>query len=273
MKHGPFRIQWRILPQVIKTSTLKWTIMSFRGDSERQTLLRDQSIKKSKKRRDEYISEILSVLKPQMKLLDIGCGTAHIIQELAKAQRDSIFVGLDVSSHMLKTANENTGGFKNVILVHGDGFGLPFPNNVFDVVITRLAIDSPKEAYRVLRKGGCFFEYSLGPEADREIKEFFPERIEEQSFFFPRSIKEWKQEVCEDILRAGFIVCKIEDYKEEDHYGNEQELMDLIEMVPLVRDFDRKRDEKTIKKLAKKYRNEKGVKITWHYYIMIARKP
>lgn len=246
--------------------------MSFRGDSERQTFLRDQGIKKKKIRRDEYVSKILSVLKPQMKLLDIGCGTAHIIQELSTAQRNSNYVGLDVSSHMLKTANENTRGLKNVILVQGNGFELPFPNNVFDILITRLTDYSPQEAYRVLRKGGCFFEYSLGPQADREIKEFFPERIEERSFFFPRNIKAWKQEVCEDISREGFIVSNIKDYKEEDHYRNEQEIMDLIEMVPLVRDFDRRRDEKTIKKLASKYRDEEGVRITWHYYIMVARK-
>jgi len=247
--------------------------MSFRGDSKRQAVLRDRCIKKSKTTQSEYISRILFNLKPKMKLLDIGCGTAHIIQESAKEKRGPVYVGLDLSSHMLKTANENTEGLRSVMLVCGDGFELPFPDNVFNFVVTRLADYSPEESYRVLRKGGYFFEYSLGPEADKEIKEFFSERIEKESFFFPRNMETWKQEVCEDVLKVGFKVLDIEDYKEEDYYENEQELMDLIEMVPLVKDFDRTRDGKVIKEIVKKYQNEKGIRITWHYYILKARKP
>lgn len=246
--------------------------MNSRGDSERQAFLRDQSIKKRKTRQVEYVSRIFSWLKPQMKLLDIGCGTAHIIQELATAQGGSTYVGLDASLYMLKTANANTRGLKNVMFIHGDGLELPFPNDFFDLVITRLAPYSAREAYRVLRKRGYFFEYSLGPEASKEIKEFFPKRIEKENFFFPRSLKAWKQEVCEDISRAGFTISNIQDYKEEDYYESEQELMDLIEMVPLVRRFDRKKDRDKIKALAEEYGSDGNVKITWHYYILIARK-
>jgi ubiquinone/menaquinone biosynthesis C-methylase UbiE len=247
--------------------------MSFKGDSEKQALLRDQSIKKMKKtRKDRYVSGILAVLKPQMKLLDIGCGTAHIIQELAMSSRNSLFVGLDVSPAMVKIAKSNTMRFRNIKLVEGDGFRLPFPSCIFDVVITRLADYSQKEAYRVLRRRGYFFEYGLGPDADKEIKEFFPERIEEENFFFPKDLKKWKQEVSEDIVEAGFTVSDIDDYKEANYHENEEELMDLIEMVPLVRKFDRKKDREKIKGLTEKYGSKKGVKTTWHYYILMARK-
>jgi ubiquinone/menaquinone biosynthesis C-methylase UbiE len=235
--------------------------------------LRDQRIKKRKKTsRSRYVSEILSVLKPQMKLLDIGCGTAHLIQELATSNRSSIFVGLDVSPAMVKIAKSNTRKFHNIRLVEGDGFRLPFPSCTFDVVITRLADYAQKEAYRILKRRGYFFEYSLGPDADKEIKEFFPKRIEKENFFLPKDLRKWKQEVCEDIIEAGFTVSDIDDYKEANYYENEEELMDLIEMVPLVRRFDRKKDRERIKELAEMYGSEKGVKITWHYYILMARK-
>jgi len=248
--------------------------MSFRGDSERQALLRDQAIKKTKKTsRSRYVSGILSVLKPQMELLDIGCGTAHIIRELAMSDRSSTFVGLDVSPAMVKIAKSNTTGFYNVKLVEGHGFRLPFPSCTFDVVATRLADYSQKEAYRVLRRKGYFFEYSLGPDADKEIKEFFPERIEKESFFFPKDLRKWKQEVCEGIIEAGFTVSDIDDFKEANYYGSEEELMDLIEMVPLVRKFEREKDRTKIKELVEKYGSKKGVKTTWHYYILTARKP
>ncbi len=247
--------------------------MSCKGDSERQAFLRNQRIKRGKTREDEYISKILSVLKPQMRLLDIGCGTAHIIQELAVCNNNPIFIGLEISPSMIKIANANIMKMSRIDLVEGDGFRLPFPDTAFDIVITRLADYSLKEAYRVLRSNGYFFEYSLGPEANKEIKEFFPKRIEKKNFCFPKNLKKWKQEVCEDIKDTGFRVSSIEDYKEDKHYENEEGVMDIIEMVPLVKDFDRQKDREKIRRLAEKYEDEEGVKITWHYYIMMARKP
>lgn len=247
--------------------------MISKGDTEKQAVLRDSMIKKSKSRRSSYVSRILTVLKPAMKILDVGCGTAHIIQELAAIRKTSEHVGLDVSEAMLKLAKENCERFRNIGLVLGDGLILPFPDEKFDIVITRLAEYSPQEAHRVLKKGGIFFECSLGPEADKEIVEFFPERIEPENFFFPKNLKEWKQEVTEPIKKTGFTVSEVQDYKEDDYYGSEDELMDLIEMVPLVKDFDRKEDRMLVKRLADKYGDNSGIRITWHYYVLAATRP
>ena len=246
--------------------------MLSKGDSERQACLRDQRIKTRKTREDPYIPKVLAILKQQMKLLDIGCGTAHIIQKLAELTSSSGLVGLDVSPAMLRTARANTASLPVVGLVEGDGYGLPFPDCCFNIVVTRLANYSPQEAYRVLKEDGCFFEYGLGPEADREIKEFFPRRIEKENFFFPRNRRKWKQEVCESIIEAGSEVSSIEDYKEDEHCPSKEDLLDLLEMVPLVRDFDRTKDEKKINELVQKYGSSYGVKLTWHSYILTARK-
>lgn len=248
--------------------------MSVRGDSERQALLRDQRTKKRRAiKRDRYVSEILSVLEPQMKILDIGCGTAHIVRELASIGLHSQFVGLDVSSAMLKRAETNKRGYLNLELVEGAGCSLPFYDGSLDIVITRLAEYSVEDAFRVLKRGGYFFEYGLGPEADREIKEFFPERIEKESFFFPQNPTGWKQEVCEDVQKAGFTICSVEDYMEVESCDDEEGLMDLIEMVPLVRDFDRDADRERVSELAMKYGDGESIKTTWHYFIITARHP
>ncbi|MFQ6088137.1 MAG: class I SAM-dependent methyltransferase [Candidatus Methanofastidiosia archaeon] len=247
--------------------------MNFKGDTERQSILRDRMIKKAHKiKKNIYISKISSALKRRIRLLDIGCGTAHIIQELATCYKNAIFVGLDISPAMLKISSVNIMNLPNVILVEGDGLKLPFPDCSFDFAITRLAEYSPQEAYRVLRKGGYFFEYGLGPEANKEIFEFFQDKIERENFFFPKSLKEWKEEVCKDIKDVGFVVDSIKDYKEKEYYQSEEGLMDLIEMVPLVRNFNEEKDRKRINELVKKYNDETGIKITWHYYIMEARR-
>ena len=133
--------------------------------------MRDQRIKNRKKTsRSRYASEIRSILKPQMKLLDIGCGTAHIIQELATNHRSSLFIGLDLSPAMIKIAKSNTMKFHNIKLVERDGFRLPFPSCTFDIVTTRLADYSQKEAYRVLKRRGQFFNIVWDQKLTRKSK-------------------------------------------------------------------------------------------------------
>lgn len=246
--------------------------MSHKGDTARQAALRDAVIGKSKKD-DAYIRKIQSVLSPGDTLLDIGCGTGHIINELARHHKAILLTGLDISHAMLELTAANNVSFPNVLCVEGDGLCLPFSNCSFDVVITRLAEYAAREAYRVLRQSGYFLEYGLGPDADKEIKEFFPHRIEEENFFFPKELGEWKLEVCKPVLEAGFEVNSIGEYKEKDFYADIVALMDIIEMVPLVKDFDRKKDMHTIEELADKYKEEGGFSTTWHYYIIVAQKP
>lgn len=246
--------------------------MSHKGDTARQAALRDAVIGKSKKD-DTYIQKIQSVLSHGNLLLDIGCGTGHIINELARHHKAILLTGLDISHAMLELTAANNVGLPNVLCVEGDGVHLPFSNCSFDVVITRLAEYATQEAFRVLRQGGYFLEYGLGPDADKEIREFFPDRIEKENFFFPKDLSEWKQEVCRPVLEAGFAVSSIDEYREKDLYTDTVTLVDIIEMVPLVTDFNRKKDKHTIEELADKYKDEGGFSTTWHYYIIVAQKP
>jgi ubiquinone/menaquinone biosynthesis C-methylase UbiE len=246
--------------------------MIYTGDSEKQAILRDEAMRKSKKStKGAYVSNIKAALKSGTELLDIGCGTAHIIQELAKS-KNSEFLGLDVSAAMLKIAKSNTRSLQNVSLIRADGFRLPFRDRVFDVVINRLAEYSNQEAYRILKTNGFFFRYGLGPHASKEIAEFFRERIERSSFFFPRNPRKWKKEASQDLVETGFTILSMKDYMKDRHYEDETELMNLIEMVPLVKDFDRVEDRRTIQELAKKYDERQGIRVTWHYYVIVATK-
>jgi len=247
--------------------------MTSEGDTERQALLRDKAIKQDiVRKKNPYTRAILSTLCPGMKLLDIGCGTGHIIKELASSLRGVLFFGLDISSAMIQIAKSNNLSSPDVLFTIGDGTTLPFFELSFDIVINRLAEYSSHEAYRVLQEGGCFFEYGLGPDADQEIKEFFGDRIEIESFCIPKVMGKWKEEVCQEIADVGFKIEGIDEYKEQEYFRNEEDLMDTIEMVPLVKNFDRNRDTGIVKALIKKYGAKNGISTTWHYYILKARK-
>jgi ubiquinone/menaquinone biosynthesis C-methylase UbiE len=246
--------------------------MYTRGDTARQAALRDAVIQKSKQE-STYVKKIHSFLSPGAKLLDIGCGTGHIINELARRHTNILFTGLDISRAMLQLTAANNIELRNVLCVQGDGLHLPFSDSSFDTVITRLAEYATKEAYRVVQRSGYFLEYGLGPDADKEIREFFADRVEKENFFFPKNRSTWKTEVCKPVLRAGFAVSSIDEYKEKDYYSDTETLMDIIEMVPLVKDFDRKKDKHTIQELADTYKEKEGFSLTWHYYIIVAQKP
>ncbi len=246
--------------------------MKSKGDTEKQAILRNKATEEiNENLRENYISKISSAIKPNSKILDIGCGTGHIIQNLAMHYKKCTFVGLDISSAMLKIANNNYSE-SNTIFVEGDGLILPFPNNSFDIVTARLADFSPEEVYRILKPNGIFFEYGLGPYANIEIAEYFIDRIEPNSFFIPESSSSWKEEASLKIKDTGLTIESMEDFIEMTLYENEEELMDLIEMVPLLRDFDRGQDKKSVSELAEKYREKESIKITWHYYILKATR-
>jgi SAM-dependent methyltransferase len=247
--------------------------MDLRGDTERQAVLRDRmNRKRDVAKKDIFVSRIDSLLESGMKVCDIGCGTGHVIQELAEQNEKCSFVGVDISKAMIDIGTRNTADLSNADVFEGDGFDLPFPDDSFDIVITRLAPYSPQEAIRVLRRTGHFMAYGLGPDANREVREFFPDRIDLSSYFFPEDPESWKDEVCEEVKEAGFIVLEVEDHTEVT-FQSEEELIDLIEMVPLVEGFDRTKDWKIVQKLIELYGDGTGIRNTWHYCITTAKKP
>lgn len=244
--------------------------MRVKGDTEGQAILRDELTKRSDKVENEYVSRILSTIRNREWMLDIGCGTGHIIKELAMHEEGTTLVGLDISNPMIRIADRNTKGLSNVSLVLADGLDMPFRNSSFGVVTSRLAEYSLPEIHRILHESGKFIEYGLGPRADKEIAEFFPERIERSNFFFPENPESWPDEVSEKVERAGFTVIDFREYETREYYASEKEVADLVEMVPLVKNYDRYKDNEAIRGLSMKYKQDQGIGITWHYYILEA---
>lgn len=244
-----------------------------RGDTEKQARIRDRLTETTKSLTDDaYLSFINAQIKPGMTLLDIGCGTGHIIAQLASLQRSTYFCGLDISPAMVKRARYHTREYGTVSVLEGDGLNLPFTDRAFNIVTTRLAAFTPAEVYRVLRPGGFFFECGLGPESDKEIREFFPTRIIKENFFLPQHPDKWRDEICVPVQQTGFAVDKVTGHKQYDYYQGVDGVMDLIEMVPLVDNFDRITDRPIVEKLIEKHDTTSGVRITWHYYIIHARR-
>jgi len=105
-------------------------------------------------------------LRPDTRLLDVGCGTGRHLLELSRYP--GCFVGLDMARPdlrvlqylLLLTARERA-LVAEVEAIQGDGERLPFADDLFDVVICTETLEHVpddravlRELVRVLRRGG-----------------------------------------------------------------------------------------------------------------------
>lgn len=112
-------------------------------------------------------------LRPENRLLDVGCGTGALLQLLAARvpfQRPP--VGIDLSSVMLRLGEQPA----RVSLVEGSGTALPFADESFDVVTCahvvkhldeRSLLQLLAEIRRVLTYGGIALIWDFAPTRSR----------------------------------------------------------------------------------------------------------
>lgn len=116
----------------------------------------------------------LSKFATDPKLLDMGCGTGFVL-ELAQDYYSELY-GIDITPAMIEKAKSKFKTNKIKLLIASSD-NLPFEDSYFDVAtaygflhhLPKL-IDTFKEVYRVLKKGGIFY-------ADQDPNYYFWEAI------------------------------------------------------------------------------------------------
>lgn len=112
-------------------------------------------------------------VQPGMRVLDIACGTGEpAISLAALLAGDGEVIGTDISPEPLKIAEERATqrGLSNATFQQADAHELPFPDNSFDCITSRLGImffaDLPRalsEMRRVLKPEGRAILLVWGP--------------------------------------------------------------------------------------------------------------
>ena len=101
-------------------------------------------------------------IQPKMKVLDLGCGTGTLTLMLKRAHPSAEVTGMDGDQQVLDIAREKSCGTK-IQWDKGLASSLPYPDSVFDRVVTSLVIHhlvtddkrrTFKEIYRVLKPHG-----------------------------------------------------------------------------------------------------------------------
>jgi ubiquinone/menaquinone biosynthesis C-methylase UbiE len=117
-------------------------------------------------REDEFKSDLicLAQIKPGMRVLDLGCGTATLTIKIKQAFPEAEVVGLDGDARVLEIgrAKAEKAGI-NITLDQGMSFDLPYPDRSFDRALSSLVFHhltthnkqrTMAEVLRVLRPGG-----------------------------------------------------------------------------------------------------------------------
>jgi ubiquinone/menaquinone biosynthesis C-methylase UbiE len=148
-----------------------------------------------------------------MKLLDVACGTGHLLRMLGKALPEARLFGLDLSPQYIARARETLPREMEVSLVCDDAEKLPFVDGHFDAATNvYLLHEVPRdvrarvlsEMFRVLRPGGLAvvadsLQFHDAPELTRELRAF-PERFHE-----PYYEEYAAQDLAALVESAGFV--------------------------------------------------------------------
>lgn len=99
--------------------------------------------------RDQLFSQI--PLSPQSRVLDVGCGTGALMEDLI-AWTEGVIVGLDLDHARLIMAMRN---YPRGRFLGGDGHALPFPTGTFEVSLSHylfLWLRDPLQGLREMKR-------------------------------------------------------------------------------------------------------------------------
>ena len=120
-------------------------------------------------------------LTPQ-RIVDVGAGTGHLSQELAKRYKGCEVISLDLAPAMLYQAIRHQKlidrWLRKQIFICGDAEHLPLTDNSVDMVFSNFAIQwcsdldqTFKEFQRVLKPGGLLLFTTFGPDTLTELRQ------------------------------------------------------------------------------------------------------
>ncbi len=218
-----------------------------------------------------YYITVLKEINEKTKMLDIGCGCGEKSIKYFSLAKEVVM--LDNEKEMLKKAKENAkkyyGDTKKFTFVLGDkNEKLDYPDEYFDLIVSRHCGANMDEVYRVLKKGGVFISEDYDEDDCLTLKQHFGFGQGYENY--KNNIRE-KKIVLDSCIDLNFSKCELFNFEEIEFYKTEDDLKYLLYRTPILDKFKSEYEEK-LSTYIKENVEEKGIKLTRKLYAIRLEK-
>jgi len=207
--------------------------------------------------------------------LDVGCADGRFTLSIAN-HFEKIYA-IDLSKEMLRSAEKlkSNQSVKNVIFSRQDASKTTFADSFFHVVYCRRGPTFYPEFFRILKNQGYYVEIGIAEKDAIEIKKIFSRG---------QGFGKWNQpRLKSDILeleKAGFKIIYSQDFVYNEFYKTDRDLEIFLRSVPIFEDFDPEfetadipeKDREELEIYCREFKADKGIKLSRHRLVLIARK-
>jgi len=199
--------------------------------------------------------------------LDVGCADGRFT--LSVAPNFKKIVAIDMSKGMLESAKklQQEKMIINVSFEEQNADKTTYPNGTFDLVYSRRGPTPFAEFYRLLKTGGYFIEINIGEKDCMEIKKIFG-RGQNYGEWNISKLEKDKQKLKDNKFKIIFA----QDYFYDEFYASYEDLDLFLQGVPIFEDFDSEKDKELLQKYTNQFQTKKGIQLSRHRVVIVAKK-
>ncbi|MCM3745780.1 class I SAM-dependent methyltransferase [Paenibacillus pasadenensis] len=215
----------------------------------------------------DLYDEVKKICKKSDLWLDIGTGGGEAV--LSIAESSLLLVGIDQSTGMIKTANNNLvkSELPNVRFLKMEADHLDFPAHFFNVVSCRHSEFFAQEIARVLIKGGTFLTQQVSENDKLNIKEAFG-----RGQAWGEQPGKLKRQYLSELSKAGFSDIQSFEFHVDEYYQSPEDLIFVLKHTPIIPDFGQtEADFQILQQFINENQTEKGIRTNSERFMIIAK--
>jgi ubiquinone/menaquinone biosynthesis C-methylase UbiE len=169
-------------------------------------------------------------------LLDIGCGPGKYTEMLTLGY--AYVVGLDRSEQSLTYGHKHH-RVANLNYSLGDSQNIPFSNETFETVSTRLSPHNLLEMLRVLKPKGLALCMRVGEHDAFNLRGTFEQQglVNKMRQYIDRA-EHHSQHIVEQWNQVGFINVNSSEHEYDMHFRTTADLSNYLSRIPIIPEFD-----------------------------------
>ncbi len=186
-----------------------------------------------------YWETLQKIIDETKTVIDIGCGSAEKTIKLLTPKK---IYCIDVEKEMLKKAKQNLLQYPKKAdrfeFLKMNAFKkIDFPDESFDIAVSRHCGCNHKELYRILKKEGTFVSEDISKDDCQELKEMYGRG---QGYEDKHCLS---QTDLEDYTKLNFSKIQKYDITEIEYYKTKEDLLYLLFHTPIIPHFGKRKTD------------------------------